>query len=501
VRSLVGFRYIASLAVLLLAGCGDGGNSPAIECAEGVCPCTEGGIRAAIAEGLGPYTFDCEGPTAVMTSREIVIDKDVTLDGEGNLTVDANRRHRVFSVPGGVTAELIGLTVANGRQAEDNGGGIWNEGTLKLTNCTVSGSSAGRDGGCRTDDPALLCSEGGGIWNAGTLTLMDSTVSGNSAPFGGGISNREGSLTVIDSNVLENSADGCRGVGAVLCSGGGGIWNSGMLTMENSTVSGSSSDWGGGIFNRGVREPTITNSTVSGNSAGFDGGGLLNFETLTLINSTVADNSAGQSGGGIANEAGILEVANSTLSGNIAASAGGGLYNPGGASAQLVNSTLSANTADTWGGGIYNGGELLLASSTIAANDAPTASAIYDPSSPSPRLRSIANTLIEGDCADSPPFDSDGYNIESPGDTCGFDPDKGDQVSVTAQELNLGPLQDNDGPTKTHALLENSVAIDQIPEVDCVDGAGEPLTEDQRGKPRPAGVSSTCDVGAFEVQP
>jgi hypothetical protein len=499
---LVGFRYIASLAVLLLAGCGDGGNSPEIECAEGVCPCTEGGIRAAIAEAAiaeGPefYSFDCDGPTAVVTSREIVIDTDLTLDGEGNLTVDGNGRHRAFSVPGGVTAELIGLTIANGRETEEHGGGIRNEGTLTLTNSTVSGSSAGDDSGCRTDDPALLCSEGGGVWSEGTLTLIDSTISGNSAHFGGGVANRQGSLTVINSAVLMNSAEGCR-VGAVLCSGGGGIWSSGMLTMENSTVSGSSSDWGGGIFNRGVREPTITNSTVSGNSAGFDGGGLLNFETLTLINSTVADNSAGQSGGGIANEAGILEVANSTLSGNIAASAGGGLYNPGGASAQLVNSTLSANTADTWGGGIYTGGELLLASSTIAANDAPTASAIYDPSSPSPRLRSIANTLIQGDCADSPPFDSDGYNIESPGNTCGFSQETDRPAEP---QLNLGSLQDNDGPTRTHALLENSVAIDRIPEADCVDGAGEPLRTDQRGALRPAGVSSSCDVGAFEAQP
>lgn len=499
-RSFVGFGCIASFAVLVAAGCGDGGDDPEIECAESVCPCNEGGIRAAIAEGLGPYTFDCDGPTTVVTRDEIVIDRDVTLDGGGNLTVDGNRTHRVFSVPGGVTAELIGLAVANGRETDEHGGGIRNAGTLTLTNSTVSGSSAGGDSGCRTDDPALLCSEGGGIWSEGTLTLIDSTISGNSAHFGGGVTNRQGSLTVIDSAVLMNSAEGCR-VGAVLCSGGGGVWNSGMLTMENSTVSGSSSDWGGGIFNRGVREPTITNSTVSGNSAGFDGGGLLNFETLTLINSTVADNIAGQSGGGIANEAGILEVTNSTLSGNTAASAGGGMFNPAGAAAELVNTTVSANTADSEGGGIYTGGELLLTSSTMAGNNAPSASAIYDPGAPDPRLRSIANTLIEGDCADSPPFDSDGYNIESPGDTCGFDPDKGDQVSVTAQELNLGPLQDNDGPTKTHALLENSVAIDQIPEADCVDGAGEPLTEDQRGKPRPAGVSSTCDVGAFEVQP
>ncbi len=465
---------------------------------EGVCPCNEGGIRAAIAEGLGPYNFDCEGPTTIMTDREIVIENDIILDGGGNLTVDGNQRHRVFSVPEGVMAELIGLTVANGSQTEteEHGGGIRNEGTLTLTGSTVSGSSAGRDSGCRTDDPALLCSEGGGIWNAGKLTLMDSTVSGNSAHFGGGLANRGGSLTLINSTVLTNSAQGCRGVGAVVCSGGGGIWNSGTLTMMNSTVSGSTADWGGGIYNRGV--PTLTDSTVSGNSAGFDGGGLLNFETLRLINSTVADNIAGQSGGGIANEAGMLEVMNSTLSGNTAVFVGGGMFNPARAAAQLLNTTVSANTAEREGGGIYTGGELLLRSSTMAGNEAPTASAIYDPGTPDAGPRSIANTLIEGGCAGSP-LDSGGHNIESPSNTCGFDPDKGDQVSVTAQ-LNLGPLQDNDGPTKTHALLENSLAaIDRIPDADCVDGAGEPLTADQRGQPRPAGVG--CDVGAFEVQP
>jgi predicted outer membrane repeat protein len=506
---LVGFSYIASFAVLVAAGCGGAGSNAETECVDNVCPCSEGGlraaiseagIRAAITEGLGPYTFDCDGPTTIITGREIVIDIDVTLDGGGNLTVDGNRTHRVFSVLDSVTAELIGFTVTNGRESEQDGGGIRNEGTLTLRNATVSESSAGRETGCRTTDPNLLCSEGGGIWNAGTLTLMDSTVSGNTAPFGGGISNRDGSLTVIDSVIRMNSADGCR-VGDAFCSFGGGVWNSGMLTVENSTVSGNASDWGGGIFNRGVREPTIRNSTISGNSAGSDGGGLLNFATLTLVGSTVADNVAGQSGGGVANQRpGTLEVTTSTLSGNTAAAAGGGLFNPAGAAAELLNTTVSTNTAEREGGGIYTGGELVLISSTIARNDALIrASAIYDdPDSPSARVRSIANTLIEGDCADSPPFDSDGYNIESPGDTCGFN----DATDRPAEDqLNLGPLQNNDGPTLTHALLENSAAIDQIPAADCVDGAGDLLTADQRGKPRPAGVSSSCDVGAFEVQP
>ena len=51
----------------------------------------------------------------------------------------------------------------------------------------------------------------------------------------------------------------------------------------------------------------------------------------------------------------------------------------------------------------------------------------------------------------------------------------------------------------THALLTSSVAIDQIPEADCSDANGEPLTTDQRGEPRPGGTM--CDVSAFEAQP
>ena len=88
--------------------------------------------------------------------------------------------------------------------------------------------------------------------------------------------------------------------------------------------------------------------------------------------------------------------------------------------------------------------------------------------------------------------------LESPGDTCGFN-DLTDQVNISAEDLNLGPLADNGGPTETHALVEGSVAIDVIPAEDCVDADDQPLTTDQRGYPRPVGDG--CDVGAFERQP
>jgi len=77
--------------------------------------------------------------------------------------------------------------------------------------------------------------------------------------------------------------------------------------------------------------------------------------------------------------------------------------------------------------------------------------------------------------------------------------DPSDLGAVRADDLALGLLQDNGGPTQTHALGAGSVAIDVIPAEDCVDADDEPLTTDQRGEPRPGGTM--CDVGAFEVQP
>jgi hypothetical protein len=132
---------------------------------------------------------------------------------------------------------------------------------------------------------------------------------------------------------------------------------------------------------------------------------------------------------------------------------------------------VSGNVAEV-GGGIYNFGELTL-----------------------------TNTLVDNyyGCGGGTAL-SGGGNIESPGDTCGFD-QTGDQVNVTAGQLNLGPLADNGGPTMTHALLPGSVAIDVIPEADCVDADGAPLTMDQRGEPRPEPGGTMCDVGAFEVRP
>ena len=102
---------------------------------------------------------------------------------------------------------------------------------------------------------------------------------------------------------------------------------------------------------------------------------------------------------------------------------------------------------------------------------------------PEPASIEITHSLIDGDCTRGDQSDatwtSNGYNIESPGNTCGLDPDGTDQVNVSAEDLKLGPLADNGGPTMTHALLPGSVAIDRIADADCA------VDTDQRAEPRP----------------
>ncbi len=357
------------------AACGNGAATCQAGSCVGVFACTEQGIRAAIAAGGGPHTFDCDGPTTVVTVAEIVIYNDVILDGEENLTVDGADDHRVLLVAG-TTVELRGVTVTHGAGdgRANPGGGIYNGGTLTLTNSAVSGNAAADGAGISNGYQATLTltnstvsgntadDDGGGIYNTGTLTLTNSTVSGNTASSGGGIYNI-GTLTLTNSTVSGNTA-----------SSGGGIYNSGdgfyfegKVVLSHSTVSNNAASAGGGVYNRFLATLSLTNSAVSGNSAGW-GGGISNGGTLALTNCTLSGNSADYYGGGIYNE-GTLTLTNCTLSGNSAGYYGGGIYNWYGATLTLTNSTLSGNSAGS-GGSVYNDGTLALTNSTLSGNTA-----------------------------------------------------------------------------------------------------------------------------------
>ena len=157
---------------------------------------------------------------------------------------------------------------------------------------------------------------GGGIYNTGALTVSQCTLSGNNAIYGGGIYNL-GTLTVSQSTLSGNLASFF----------GGGITNAGTLTVSQSTLSGNSAGIGGGIANSGT--VTVSHSTLSGNSAVL-GGGINNLGTLTISQSTLSGNSA-DLGGGINNLRTLFVVHDSTICGNssLAPHEGADLYNTG----------------------------------------------------------------------------------------------------------------------------------------------------------------------------
>jgi len=182
-----------------------------------------------------------------------------------------------FFVSGVVS--ISGVTIQNTNATSDNGvgGAIWNDGTLTISNSTLSGN--------------IACL-GGAIYNQGTLTLINSTLSDNSGCEGGGIYNF-GTVTVSGSTISGNSARG-----------GGGIVNEGTLTVINSTLSGNSAASGGGIYNDFEMTATLTNSTLSGNSATQEGGAIHNQGTLMISNSTLSGNSSG----GISIDSAVLSL-------------------------------------------------------------------------------------------------------------------------------------------------------------------------------------------------
>ncbi len=193
---------------------------------------------------------------------------------------------------------------------------------------------------------------------------------------------------------------------------------------------------------------------------------------LDLRNLTVANGGA-TFGGGIANnEGGTLNVSNSTLSGNSATFGlgfGGGIYNY--SRLTTINSTtITNNTASNLGAGVASHGDVTRTStvvdnSIIAANNGTDVDFTG---------RGLANT-----------FTSEGNKLIGDGNaTSAFDME--DQINVT--EPGLGDLEDNGGPTKTHALLADSPAID----------AGDTaLSTDQRDVGRPQGLED--DIGSFEL--
>jgi hypothetical protein len=223
------------------------------------------------------------------------------------------------------------------------------------------------------------------------------------------------------------------------------------------------------------------------------GGAIANFGTLTISDCTLSGN-YGYGGGGAIYSSGILTVHHSTISGNYDYGAsdgfafGGGIYVAGG-TLTLSSSTVANNTAygDAYGGGVYvAGGTVSIDHSTIAGNYAigGYGGGIYNGAGPG--AVQISNSILTDHYGT---VTSLGHNLIW-GTFGGTGYAASDLLNVDPQ---LGPLQNNGGPTHTMALLAGSPAID------AGDNTGAPAY-DQRGAGFPRIFGDTIDIGAFEAQ-
>jgi hypothetical protein len=374
-----------------------------------------------------------------LTTGELDVMESVTITGPGAgvITVSGNNASRIFVVENAahtaINVAISGLTLTAG-----SGGAVAvSDEVLTLRGVVITDSKA---------------QSGGGIFVStdGQLTLEASTISGNRAdgvgtPLGGGLYLGPSSVALVRNSTISGNQ--------VIAGEGGGVFvDGGSLTVENSTISGNQAitgDGGGGLGARGGLL-TVANSTISGNVASGGSGIVATESTLTVESSTISD--------------------------NVASGPGGGLSLAGGTTAVIRNSTVAFNTAARAGGGIFvkpvpSSAAVTLLSTIVADNNAVGATAA------GPDIFgnvTAAFSLVENVAATT-------FLPGSANNLLGLDP-------------RLGPLQLNGGPTKTHALLAGSPAIDH-----GANPAG--LAFDQRGAGFARGRGAAPDIGAFEAAP
>ncbi|MDM8526641.1 FG-GAP-like repeat-containing protein [Anaerolineales bacterium HSG24] len=321
-----------------------------------------------------------------------VINSAMTIEGNGaTIQRDGATNFRLLLITSTGNITLNNLTLKNGAAISmpnatttDHGGGIYiHQGQLTLNQSLITSNTAKF--------------YGGGIYNLkGVVSLSQTTVSHNvvsntvtaiASSEGGGIYNEKGSVYVLESDISNNQAGD-----------GGGLKNTGQVTLANSNVTNNvSMGKAGGLYNGMVM--TITNGTISHNQAQFSAGGIWNNADLIIeqsrIYSNVAniDQNSGGGGGGLYNNGSDLHINNSEITEN-SANCGGALMGAlesnriyltqtqvlhnraeqggafcGNGSYELLETSVSSNTATAQGGGIFlTSGRLDVISSTLSNN-------------------------------------------------------------------------------------------------------------------------------------
>ena len=290
-----------------------------------------------------------ESPTTIKLLLDTT--ENVTIPNGRCITLDLNDR----VLKGDGTTSVIynngTLTIIDSAEPKtarywdkDSDSGLW---TLASDQSTATDFVT--TGGCitcgigRNDDYGNKY--GGGVWNSGTLTLSSGNVCGNSATFGaGGVYVNSGGIFTMTGGTIS---------GNVAKYNGGGVCNSGLFTMNGGVISGNTGRYGGGVENWEIM--IVNDGEISDNTAGYSGGGVDNSNaTFTMNGGIISGNTVtgtDDGGGGVHNGAGTFNLNGGKIVGNTAGS-GGGVCNVFG-TFTMTDGEISGNVGD-YCGGVYN---------------------------------------------------------------------------------------------------------------------------------------------------
>ncbi len=223
---------------------------------------------------------------AVITIKDTIISSNSAVQNGGgihvgfdggvsltNVVIDNNSLSYSGSSGGGIsiregtTATLDKVSITNNTAIND-GGGLYSDESLSMTNSLVAGNTVG-------SDLVNAGSDGGGLQLGGagkTFTLRNITVSGNSAinmndnAYGGGISMTNGTLDLNNVTIASNSAEG---QGGGLYVGGSTVNIGNSIIGGNISVNTTSQDCIGSVNSLGynlIQDPT--SCTIDGSIIG-----------------------------------------------------------------------------------------------------------------------------------------------------------------------------------------------------------------------------------------
>ena len=300
-----------------------------------------------------------------MTAKEaadftngITINKDITVDGKGH-TIDAKNLGRIFSIGEGFTVTLTNATLINGRAVE--GGAIYNDGSLTLSDVKLSDNAADSYGGAVFNNGELVVSDsvfdsndivnrgsasvdyGGAAiynWYDGTLTVSGSNFTNNIKNYKNGDNlvgaiTTIGNATVIGSNFVNNSG---RWGGAISATGAELRKNSSTLTVSNTIFKDNSALYAGAVYiwgsNYNIADCVFDNNTAFGKgnmTPNNNNGGALVVSQVSRFNEPITGtisgskftNNKAQYGGAAYFNKGFVTITDSVFENNVATAEGG----------------------------------------------------------------------------------------------------------------------------------------------------------------------------------